>query len=271
MSVSSSRRVLLPVSSLGVPSIDGLRPTTSCAGDELAHRNESRTSASAHRRGLTSSPHAESSEETKGSMTVRDRRLAYIARASVRTWTCSSSTHAGVRGMSSSRAAMGTLAARRRCVDPAFRRKRLCREETTGRRSADKWNMIRPMIRLLVSLSYKPSIASKNSARDSGNSAAPATKKVQKAQRRGKRCPLEKPTRSPVVQHTQDRHIRQKLAANPSNTFARASSNDPAARRDMFTSTRRPTPIIHDRPPPRLAPGRWPSSARASPASARPT
>ena len=51
--------------------------------------------------------------------------------------------------MSLSLAAMGTLAAQRRCVDPAIRRKRLCREETTGRRSTDKWNMIRPMIHLL--------------------------------------------------------------------------------------------------------------------------
>ena len=72
-----------------------------------------------------------------------------FAHTSVRACTCSSSTHAGVRAMSLSLAAMGTLAAQRRCVDPAIRRKRLCCEETTGRRSTDKWNMIRPMIHLL--------------------------------------------------------------------------------------------------------------------------
>lgn len=147
--------------------------------------------------------------------------------------------------MSSSRAAMGTLAARRRCVDPAFRRKRLCREETTGRRSADKWNMIRPMIRLLVSLSYKPSIASKNSARDSGEKRLQPQKADQKRSDVAKGALWKNPR---VAAHARSRKTdtsgrsSRRTRRIPSHVFLERSRR---TARHKFTSTRRPTPIIH--------------------------
>ena len=76
---------------------------------------------------------------------------------------------------------------------------------------------------------------------------------------------------APPTSSTRERRIQRKRATNPSGFFVHPNRTPPPnlATKDHFHASNNTENRC--RPPPRLAPGRWLSSARASPASARPT